>query len=180
MQYIDVSDGTWTSVGGPRRYARRGTCIHTTMGWNSLEWLQKGSVREGRPASADLLIARNGNIYQITRPGRYAFHTGTAAWGGYDNRQNKIHQVLLGVELECAEQVGQRITDAQYIALAAVHRRFSEYHEYPLTSLTTHAVIALPPGRKKDPIFFDNNVFQRELSRPSREGLAIVFPAVLP
>jgi N-acetyl-anhydromuramyl-L-alanine amidase AmpD len=179
MEYIDASRQTIPQVGGPRRYDREAICIHTTMGRWSLPWVQGDSYRAGRPASCDYLIARNGNIYQVTRPGRYAYHTGLARWGKYTNVNQAVHQVLIGIEYECLEQNGERITDQQYIAGAALHRALVGYHNIALGAITTHKDIALPRGRKKDPIFWDNNVYNRELVTPSREARDIKFPAVM-
>jgi N-acetyl-anhydromuramyl-L-alanine amidase AmpD len=150
------------------------------MGSDSLGWLQGGSAKEGTPASADFLIKPDGKIYQITRPGWYSYHSGRAIFEGLQDPDGSLNQSLIGIELECPEQRGYKITDPQYIGLAALCRELTVFHELSDPIFTTHRYVALPKGRKQDPIFFDNEVFMREHYDPSKEAALYIFPEVLP
>lgn len=170
FRYVDVSTRTKLSVTASRWLPRRGFCIHTTMGMDSLGWLQGGSAASGSPASADYLVKPEGTIYQITRAGWYAYHTGVARYLDYQEGDQSLNQSLVGIECECAEQRGYRITNDQYIALAALCNQLCVVHKLVNPWYVTHRMIALPPGRKTDPNHFDNNVFIRERHDPSPEA----------
>lgn len=180
MLYHDVSIETSLAVTARRYYPRKLVVLHTTMGADSLPWLQGGSARAGRPASADFLIYRNGDVMQITRPGWYAYHSGNAYWRGIQDPNGTLNQSAVGVEFECLEHFGERITDEQYIAGAALLRRLFTFHHIDPMAVTTHSIVALPPGRKVDPIYLDWFVMMRELINPSAEAEQLIFPAVLP
>lgn len=180
MRYHDVSKDTSLHVTRRRYWPRRLIVLHTTMGVDSLAWLQGGSAREGRPASADFLIYRDGDIMQITRPGWHAYHTGRAYWRGLQDPDHTLNQQAIGIELEALEQMGEIVTNEQYIACAALCRRLLLQHYIDADCITTHSVIALPPGRKVDPMCLDAQVLFREMVYPSREAAEFDFPEVLP
>jgi N-acetyl-anhydromuramyl-L-alanine amidase AmpD len=180
MKYKDVSAHTSLHVGGIRTVKRKLIVLHTTMGYNSLAWLQGGSHLAGTPASCDYLITRIGDIYQLSVPGRYAYHSGTARWLYVQDSDYTVNQSAVGIEWECAEHRGQKITDLQYIAGAALIRRLFEYHDLQVDKLVTHGGVALPPGRKKDPIYLDMFVLTREMAFPSLWSKGLIFPQVMP
>lgn len=180
MQYIDVSHRTLPAVTRPRTYFRSMIVLHTSGGYNSLGWLMGGSVKSGKPVSSDFLVNRRGDIYQITRPYWYAYHTGAAYFRGRQEPDKTLNQQAVGVEIECHEGHGQVITNLQYISTAALVARLMGYHAITVEDVTTHAVIALPPGRKVDPQYLDWHNFTREWESPSVEVGQLLFPAVLP
>lgn len=180
MKYRDVSDNTSLAVIGKRTMNRKLIVLHTSEGYNSLGWLQGDSVSSGRPVSADFYLNRIGDIYQITKPGLFAFHTGTARWRYMQDPDYTLNQSAIGIELEAAEHRGQRITDLQYIGLAALLRALMSYHPLVDDPVITHAMCALPPGRKTDPRSLDWQIVAREMMHPSVESLGLVIPEVLP
>lgn len=180
MLYINVSKKTSSSVTRRRDIARKGIVLHETIGTDSLDWLQGGSARVGRSASSDFLIHRDGTIYQITQPGYYAFHAGKSRWRLIQDPDYTLNQSFVGIELENHPGRGQKITDPQYIACAAVIRRLLSQHNIPILNLVGHYQVALPHGRKSDPITLDYAILTREMIHPSPEGMAIKFPEVLP
>ena len=180
MYYADVSANTSTMVYGIRTYTRKLIVLHTSMGYDSLSWVQGGSAIFGSPASCDFLIGRGGVIFQITKPRRFSYHTGRARWGNLQEYDGTLNRQAIGIELECAEQHGQILTDIQYIACAALMRALWDYHELDESAVTTHALIALPAGRKTDPRHLDWNVMQNELLHPSVESSKYDFPERLP
>jgi N-acetyl-anhydromuramyl-L-alanine amidase AmpD len=166
-EYINDSASTSTSVIGHRKLRRRGIVIHTTEGLNSLHWLQGNSALTGMPASADFLIDRNGDIHQITLPGWFAYHSGRARWGLYQEADTTINQGFYGIELENSKLDGQKVTDAQYISLAWLVRLLITVNHMEFSNLTDHRSVALPAGRKSDPSGFDFTIFTHELLYPS-------------
>lgn len=178
--YYDVSKTTSERVGGVLTIERRGILLHTTEGYNSLAWLQRESASAGRPASADFLVNRVGDIYQITAPGRYAYHSGAARWLWATESDGTLNASFLGIELENFGAAQQKVTDEQYIASAALVSKLAYFHELDLRLLAGHYQAAIPAGRKSDPSGFYWAEWWNELLRPSKEAATIAFPAVLP
>lgn len=179
-QYIDVSQRTALTVTSTRRYPRRGIVIHESIGTDSISWLQGGSARDGRPASADYLIRRDGDILQITRPGWYAYHTGVARWQLQQESDRSLNQSFIGIELENKPEDGERVTGPQYIACAALVARLIATYHIDMRNIVGHYQIALPAGRKSDPVTFNWSMFTVELIMPSPEQSTIKFPQELP
>ena len=179
-QYFDVSFDTKPSVTQKRTMGRAGIVLHSTEGLNSLDWLQGESADAGTPASADFLIARNGNCYQITQVGYYSYHAGVAEWHSLDNRRGILNELLVGIELESHETNAPRYTDQQIITSAALCRRLMFQHWFGVTNIVYHGQIAKPPGRRRDPVLFPAFVWSRELLCPSIMDSAFVWPEVLP
>jgi len=158
LQTYERTDHSHTSdprVSGSRTIGPAGCLIHTTSAANSLDWLTGGSARAGRPAGADSLIERNGKQHILTQPGRYAYHAGVSRvqldrlYVG-----DEVSQVLLGIELECLDS--EQPTWQQYDSLAdmicyyALHWGWSWPYIY-----YGHYGVALPMGRRSDPVQFD-------------------------
>lgn len=179
-EYIDVSLDTSLAVGGNRRLRRQGIVIHTTEGINSLAWLQGGSASAGRPASADFLITRKGVIYQLTAPGRYAYHSGQARWAFYQERDRTINQGFYGIELENSRANEQKVTNPQYISLAFIVRVLCSVYPIDVRNIVGHHQVALPVGRKQDPSGFVWEIFTRELINPSPDWSGYVLEGELP
>lgn len=179
-QYFDVSADTKESVTAKRVMGRAGIVLHSTEGLNSLDWLQGESAEAGTPASADFLIARNGNCYQITQRGWYAYHVGVAEWHSLENRRGFLNELLVGVELESHETNTPRYTNDQLIVSAALCRRLMEQHRFGVTNIVYHGQIAKPPGRRFDPVMFPAYIWSRELLNPSQLDSAFVWPEALP
>lgn len=168
--FKDVSMSTAPNVIGRRVLPRRGIVLHETIGTNSLSYLQGGSVADGRRVSCDYLIGRKGNIWQITPPGYYGFHSGIARHGGYQEKDHSINQGYVGIEFENKPALGQEITTEQYIAGAFLIRRLCSAWPIPLTAIVGHSAVALPVGRKTDPITLNWVMLTNELIYPSVES----------
>lgn len=179
-KYINVSQRTALTVTAIRKQKRRGIVIHETIGRDSLAWLQGGSALDGRPASADFLIRRDGDILQITRPGWYAYHTGVARWQLMQESDRTLNQSFVGIELENLPSAGDVITTEQYIACAALMARLVAVHELDMRNIVGHYQIALPAGRKSDPTTLNWSLLTREFNMPSFEQATIKFPEELP
>ena len=170
VQYKDLSASTAPSVTSRRSRRRRGIVIHTTMGYDSLAWLQGGSALVGRPASCDFLIARSGDILRLTRRDLYSYHSGRAIWNGYQEPDTSINQGFIGIEIEAAEHKGQQILNIQYIALAHLTSLLMRVYHINVKNVCLHKDCALPKGRKSDPRDFHWWILQREQLHPSEEA----------
>lgn len=149
---VDVSRTTSPVVNDNRRISPIGTCVHTTSGVNSLDWLTVGSQQAGTPASADYLIERDGTTYKITPDGRYAYHAGQSRldYAGHTYTGDEVSQLLIGVELEALDNQG--VTWQQVDALAAliVHLSVDWRWRWPYI-IYGHYEVARPVGRRSDP-----------------------------
>lgn len=95
----------------------------------------------GMEVSSHFVIARDGAITQYVSCDARAWHAGRSHYRGRDN----CNDDSIGIELEGLE--GDRFTDAQYDALAALSRDLAAH--YPIRFMAGHEHVA--PGRKKDP-----------------------------
>ena len=177
--FQDVSATTLRKVIRPRILPRCGILIHETDGLNSLAYLQGGSFNSGNPVSADYLIAKTGEVYQITPPGWYAWHSGIASWRHYQEADKSINQGFVGVEVENYVSRGQKIAPEQYIALGWLVRRLVMAHGIDFRNITGHKQVALPAGRKTDPATLNWLMFTQELLSPSQEQQLYVVRAEL-
>lgn len=179
-QYLDLHLNTSPTVYRQRVLRRRGIVIHTTEGTSSLAWLQGGSAVAGRPASADFLINRRGDIMQLIAPGYYSFHSGQARHGLYQEPDRSINQGYYGIELEQSLALGQKVTNLQYIGLAFITRVLVTIGDFDLRNIVGHYQVALPQGRKQDPTGFDWGIFTTEVINPSIEWRDHKFESELP
>ncbi len=151
----DVSNNTDICTSHSRVNPAAGCLIHTTSGSNSLEWLQGGSCRASRPAGADYLVERQGTRYKLTPNNRYAYHAGISRWtNDRTYRNNAVSEQLVGIELECLDT--QQPTFEQIDSLAELIVAISPHWgwRWPFIILG-HYAVALPLGRRSDPIAMD-------------------------
>jgi N-acetyl-anhydromuramyl-L-alanine amidase AmpD len=152
----DVSSTTSAGSYGNRGISPVGTCIHTTSGSDSLDWLTGGAEREGNPASADWLIARDGHRYKITPAGKYAFHAGKSRldYNGRIYTGNEVSQLLIGVELEALDS--ELVTWQQIDALAETIVQLSVDWRWRWPYYVRgHYDVARPISRRSDPLGLD-------------------------
>jgi|SRR5690242_8592674 len=151
----DVRAATSLNVNHNRGLSADGTLIHTTSGLDSLDWLTGGSERDGNPASADFLIARNGRRYQITPEGRFAYHAGKSrltldrVYTG-----DEVSQKLIGIELECLDSENPTYAQLDSLAQCIVGLAGIWGWRWPFLILG-HYAVARPLGRRSDPVNMD-------------------------
>jgi N-acetyl-anhydromuramyl-L-alanine amidase AmpD len=153
--HTDISADTSLLVCGARTLAPRGTCIHTTSGANSKEWLQGGSAASGTPASADCLIDRSGRRFWLSPSGRYAYHAGRSLYTlDREYRNNEVSQILIGVELECLDTQAPTFEQLDSLAELLVAGATTQGWRWPFIILG-HYAVARPLGRRSDPVNMD-------------------------
>lgn len=168
--FLDVSSATSDAVTSRRGLPRKGIVLHESIGTDSLGWLQGGSAKAGRPASSDYLVTRLGDVYQITKAGYYAYHTGTARWQLQQDPDRTLNQSFVGIEFENNPLLGERIQTAQYIAGAWLIRRLMSTHPIDIRNIIGHYQCALPSGRKTDPTTLNWVILTQETIMPSYEA----------
>jgi N-acetyl-anhydromuramyl-L-alanine amidase AmpD len=148
-----------------------GTLVHTTSGLSSLHWLLTGSARAGYPASADTLIDRRGERYNLVPDGYYPYHAGVSRLT-YNNRLyqgNEVSALLLGVELENLDTTYCTWQQLDSLAELIVHRGLVYGWRWPYYILG-HYEVALPVGRRSDPLGFAWGDFMGRLYVRARDA----------
>lgn len=161
----DVSFNTHSALKEPRGVAPRGVVMHTTIGRNSLSWLQGGSYHAGTPASCDKLFAKDGTVYLLTGDGGQAemsYHAGRSTWRGQYTLEGKtgykvqtLNRIYLGYEVENLDNDVDPFTPAQMLSVAASYAYDAARWRIKDVNLTSHARCAMPYGRKSDPLHMD-------------------------
>ncbi len=100
---------------------------------------------ERLPASAHVLIARDGAAWLLVPFQYQAWHAGESEWQGMKN----LNHCSIGIENIGA--YGQPFTDAQYRTNARICRELIEQHGIGADGIVGHEQVAMPRGRKKDP-----------------------------
>jgi N-acetyl-anhydromuramyl-L-alanine amidase AmpD len=159
----DITTSFDPRVSGPRTLGPYGTLVHTTSGKDSLRWLTGRSADAGSPASSDALISRTGTQFLITPEGRYAYHAGKSRVTiDREYRDDDTSQRLLGVELECQDT--ERPTFEQYDSLADLIVFYAHRWAWRWPFIIYgHYAVAIPLGRRSDPVNFDWGTLQGRL-----------------
>lgn len=161
----------------PNHSSREGRAIgllilHSTVGSlaSSLSWLCNPASK----VSAHYVVAKDGRVFRLVPDDLAAWHAGQSYWPGWPDvpvaaRSEEVMWRSIGIELENLN--GMEIRDPTtkklirivrgdpypVIQLAAattlVRSLLSAYHLTP-DLVTSHGVVARPPGRKRDPIEF--------------------------
>jgi N-acetylmuramoyl-L-alanine amidase len=97
------------------------------------------------------LIGRTGSVYRMVPEHRAAYHAGRSQWRGQDDGRGGVNDFSIGVCLSNKQDGKEEFSDEQLDAAALVVADMAKRHKIPLLSITTHADVALPKGRKRDP-----------------------------
>lgn len=153
---VDYSRTTDTRITGVRRVNPTGAVIHTTGGVNSLHWLTGGSAAAGEPASANVLIARDGKVAVLCSRERYPYHAGRSQVRRGDRQwlDNAVSEAYYGIELEALDVERPTWQQLDSCGIHLVEMAGVYGWRWPLV-IYGHYGIALPPGRKHDPYGLD-------------------------
>lgn len=102
------------------------------------------------PVSINQLVRRDGTIVQIVPNNVVAWHAGVSVLGG----RADCNGWCMGIEI-CNNGVGEVYTDAQYEAVSQTVAYNCALYHIPDLSVSSHARVALPAGRKDDPRGWD-------------------------
>ena len=160
----------------PRGAHRIGMVIlHSTVGSyeSSLAWLCNPTSR----VSCHYLISRSGHIAQLVPDERAAWHAGNAIWGG----KAAINELSIGIELANSTGIArlpraplpypewplaQPYPDAQVDAAVALVTSLMARYGLTRDEVLRHADVAVPRGRKSDPLGFAWYTFLARLTPP--------------
>lgn len=166
-----------TSYRSPNHEPRQGRAVellivHSTVGGlsSSLGWL----CNPASQASAHYVIAKDGRVFQLVPDDQAAWHAGRSrfgAWGGTDPVKRSLEVKLRSIGIELENLNGMRVKDpktgalrtisgdaytpVQVLALTTLVASLRVAHHIPKTQVVRHMDIAVPVGRKRDPLEFD-------------------------
>lgn len=113
--------------------------------------------------SAHFVVDKDGTVVQTVPAQNRAWHAGVSRLGN----ETGVNDFSVGIEMVNADDGRDPYTDRQYAAVAAIIRLLRTQCAIPDNRIVTHAQIALPPGRKQDPIGFDMDRVRNEAGAAS-------------
>lgn len=121
-------------------------------------------LNPARQVSAHFVVGKDGRVVQMVPIEKRAWHAGVSTWDGVKDLNN----VSVGIEMVNLNDGKDPYTEPQIQAVAGIIRFVRSRYLIPDDHIVSHAQIAIPPGRKSDPLGFD---FERI------KALAHVMPA---
>jgi len=101
--------------------------------------------------SAHFVVDRDGTVVQMVSLDKRAWHAGVSRLDGVDG----VNDFSIGIEMTNLNDGKDPYPEAQYKAVAEIIRRCREHYNIPDSRIVSHALVALPPGRKTDPEGFN-------------------------
>ena len=117
----------------------------------TLDWM----ARKESAVSYHVLIGRSGEVFCLVNPDRKAWHAGESALDG----EPLCNGFTVGVCLSNRNDEEELHPIMQRGAAADVCALLCKHYGIPVERITTHAVVALPKGRKTDPCALDLDDF---------------------
>lgn len=125
--------------------------IHTTNGnYGSSFRGECQYLYESNKKSTHYIVGKQGQIEELLHPIWRAWHAG-ATIDGYSNNQS--------IGIECHMTQGEAWTNAMREALTWLVRRLMTDYGIPTSRIDTHRRVALPIGRKTDPVHWSDAAF---------------------
>ena len=124
--------------------------LHATVE-PTLEGTRKIFLDPVRKVSAHFVVGKEGEVLQMVPVEKRAWHAGKSLLEGKEH----VNDFSVGVEIVNLNDGKQPFTDAQYEAVAGIVRFVRSKFPVPDQRIVSHAQIALPVGRKSDPLGLD-------------------------
>ncbi len=129
-------------------------------------------LNPAKKVSAHFVVGRDGRVVQMVPVERRAWHAGISVLDGAPS----VNDYSVGIEMVNLNDGQDPYTDAQVHAVAGILRFLRSRYAIPDSRVVSHARIALPQGRKSDPVGFD---FERFCTLAKLEAAAPK-PSALP
>lgn len=122
----------------------------------SVDWCCEPKSKNPDPVSYHAIVDRDGTLYALVDTDHRAWHAGVSAFNGRPNCNN----YSIGLSFANRNDGREPYSDAQYdVGAAVVAGYMKKYPAITLERITTHAIVALPLGRKTDPLAFNLSRF---------------------
>jgi N-acetylmuramoyl-L-alanine amidase len=104
-----------------------------------------------RRVSAHFVVGRDGRVIQMVPVERRAWHAGSSVLDDVGS----VNNFSVGIEMVNLNDGKDPYTREQMDAVAGIIRLVRSRYDIPDERIVSHAQIALPAGRKSDPVAFD-------------------------
>ena len=136
----------------PRPFWTNVDCVvlHSTAGTTLESAVAKFQSPKSR-VSAHFVVGKDGRVVQMVPVEMQAWHAGVSSLDGV----SEVNAYSVGIEMVNRNDGADPYPNAQYRAVAGIVRRLRAVCDIPDARIVSHAQIALPQGRKSDPLGFD-------------------------
>jgi N-acetylmuramoyl-L-alanine amidase len=124
--------------------------LHSTVE-PTTEGTMKIFLTPERRVSAHFIVGRDGRVVQMVPVEKRAWHAGLSV---LDNVPS-VNNFSVGIEMVNLNDGSDPYTPEQMEAVAGIIRLIRSRYDVPDSRIVSHAQVALPPGRKSDPVGFD-------------------------
>ena len=121
------------------------TVVPTTEG--TMQIFLEGACK----VSAHFVVGRDGRVVQMVQVEKRAWHAGPSVLDGV----GRVNDYSVGIEMVNLNDGADPYSEPQVQAVTGILRFLRAHYEIPDHRIVSHAEIALPPGRKTDPVGFD-------------------------
>jgi len=104
-----------------------------------------------RKVSAHFVVGKDGRVVQMVPVEKRAWHAGVSVLDGSPG----VNDYSVGIEMVNRNDGRDAYTESQMQAVAGILRLLRARYDISDAHIVSHAQIALPPGRKSDPLGFD-------------------------
>lgn len=158
--WYPAQPGSYTVPASPRRIDM--IVMHSTGGVKSGDlWTLSGRDRR-HLVSVHYYVTKLGEIYHLVHDKDIAWHAGVSAWEG----ESDCNRFSIGIELENLNTGSDPYPQAQIDAVLWLVTMKVQQYRIPQARLVRHAQIAIPPGRKLDPVNFPWDRFVADVYPP--------------
>ena len=126
-----------------------------------LKWLCSPESK----VSAHYLIDEDGKIFNLVDEQNVAWHAGAAEWKGLKN----INAASIGIEMVHPNDGKTPWAASQVSVCAELCACICKDYQLPQAFVVSHAEVAMPPGRKNDPLCFPWETFRTLLKEEGIE-----------
>jgi N-acetylmuramoyl-L-alanine amidase len=130
-------------------------------------------LNPAKRVSAHFVVGRDGRVVQMVPIEKRAWHAGVSVLESV----RSVNDYSVGIEMVNLNDGKDPYTDAQMQAVAGILRFVRSHYTVPDARIVSHAQIALPAGRKSDPLNFDFDKI-RALARIDAAHPAAMPPAI--
>jgi N-acetyl-anhydromuramyl-L-alanine amidase AmpD len=134
--------------------------LHATVVPTVKETIDIFLGRGERRVSAHFVVGKQGRVVQMVPVEMRAWHAGPSVLEGIEG----VNAFSVGIEMVNRNDGKDPYPDAQVEAVAGIIRLIRSQYDVPLGRIVSHAEIAIPPGRKDDPLGFDFDRLRRLVS----------------
>jgi N-acetyl-anhydromuramyl-L-alanine amidase AmpD len=114
----------------------------------SVHWCCTPKPANPNPVSYHVIVDRDGTVYTLVDVSKRAWHAGVSSFLGRGN----VNDYSIGVSFANKNDGREPYPEVQLaVGAALVASYLKRFPAITIDRVTTHAVVALPPGRKTDP-----------------------------